>query len=76
MCLYIGRGGFDDASMEHPVSVCSLWPPQGISDRFEGLGPGYSHIQKALVLVPEGSHIGFLVEFLLLMGFGQWVGLI
>ena len=48
------RGGVDDASMEHSVSVCSLWSPQGISDRSEGLGPGYSHILKALVFSTGG----------------------
>ena len=76
MCLYIGkkkRGGVDDASVEHSVSVCSLWPPQGISDRSEGLGPGYSFTLIALILVPEGSHLGLLVKLVPSLG-GVWVG--
>ena len=58
-----------DATTEFSESVCSLWSPQGISDRFEGLGPGYSLLWWHLFLIPEGSHVGFFVKFFLLVGF-------
>ena len=39
----------NDADAESSESVCSLWPPQGISDHDEGLGPGCNLLFITLV---------------------------
>ena len=52
---YRGRGGVDvDANAKSSESVCSLWTPQGISDHFEGLGPGFGLLLKAFVFSTGG----------------------
>ena len=61
------------ATSESLGSVCSLWSPQGISDRDEGLGPGFDLLFLHLFLIPEGSHVGVFKKLLFLMGFEWWV---